>query len=54
VVEAIELPAARFVLAVQWHPEEGGDQRPFDALVQAARTYHEGSEDTARPRTATA
>jgi gamma-glutamyl-gamma-aminobutyrate hydrolase PuuD len=41
VVEAVELPAARFVLAVQWHPEEGMDQRPFDALVGAARGYQE-------------
>ena len=24
---------------VQWHPEEGMDQRPFDALVEAARPY---------------
>ena len=40
VVEAVELPAARFVLAVQWHPEEGMDQRPFDALVEAAAAYH--------------
>jgi putative glutamine amidotransferase len=39
VVEAVELPSARFVLAVQWHPEEGMDQRPFDALVQAARDH---------------
>ena len=37
VVEAVELPSARFVLGVQWHPEEGMDQRPFDALVEAAR-----------------
>ncbi|HEX4434913.1 MAG TPA: gamma-glutamyl-gamma-aminobutyrate hydrolase family protein [Acidimicrobiales bacterium] len=36
VVEAVELPSARFVLAVQWHPEEAMDQRPFDALVKAA------------------
>ena len=41
VVEAVELPSARFVLAVQWHPEEAMDQRPFDALVQAAREYME-------------
>jgi putative glutamine amidotransferase len=41
VVEAIELPAAPFVLGVQWHPEEAMDQRPFDALVAAARTYAE-------------
>jgi putative glutamine amidotransferase len=39
VIEAVELPAARFVLGVQWHPEEGRDQRPFDALVEAAREY---------------
>ncbi len=38
-VEAVELPAARFVLGVQWHPEEGMDQRPFDALVAAAKDY---------------
>ena len=41
VIEAVELPPARFVLAVQWHPEEAMDQRPFDALVQAARVYME-------------
>ena len=40
VVEAVELPSARFVLAVQWHPEEAMDQRPFDALVRAARDVH--------------
>jgi gamma-glutamyl-gamma-aminobutyrate hydrolase PuuD len=39
VVEAVELPSARFVLGVQWHPEEGPDQRPFNALVTAARAY---------------
>ena len=39
VIEAVELPAARFVLGVQWHPEEQGDQRPFDALVAAAKEY---------------
>ncbi len=41
VVEAVELPSARFVLAVQWHPEEASDQRPFDALVEAARDYRD-------------
>jgi putative glutamine amidotransferase len=40
VVEAVELSGSPFVVGVQWHPEEGGDQRPFDALVEAARTYH--------------
>jgi len=39
VVEAVELPTARFVLGVQWHPEEGPDRRPFDALVRAAIEY---------------
>jgi gamma-glutamyl-gamma-aminobutyrate hydrolase PuuD len=41
VVEAVELPSARFVLAVQWHPEEAMDPRPFEALVRAAREYKE-------------
>jgi gamma-glutamyl-gamma-aminobutyrate hydrolase PuuD len=36
VVEAVELQGHRFGLAVQWHPEEGGDMRLFQALVAAA------------------
>ncbi|HEX3794908.1 MAG TPA: gamma-glutamyl-gamma-aminobutyrate hydrolase family protein [Acidimicrobiales bacterium] len=40
VIEAVELPTARFVMGVQWHPEEGGDTRPFAALVAAAQEYH--------------
>lgn len=38
-VEAVELPgeAHPFVLAVQWHPEEGDDTRVMRALVDAAR-----------------
>jgi putative glutamine amidotransferase len=36
VIEAVEDPARRFVLGVQWHPEEAGDVRPFAALVAAA------------------
>jgi putative glutamine amidotransferase len=39
VIEAVELPESRFVLAVQWHPEQSWDRRPFDALVEAARSY---------------
>ncbi|MEV0127000.1 gamma-glutamyl-gamma-aminobutyrate hydrolase family protein [Dactylosporangium sp. NPDC050688] len=35
VIEAVELPARRFVLGVQWHPEEAADVRPFAALVRA-------------------
>ncbi len=35
VVEAVELSGHRFVVGVQWHPEESGDGRLFDALVAA-------------------
>jgi gamma-glutamyl-gamma-aminobutyrate hydrolase PuuD len=37
VVEGIELPSRRFVVGVQWHPEEQSDLRLFEALVEAAR-----------------
>jgi gamma-glutamyl-gamma-aminobutyrate hydrolase PuuD len=40
VIEAVELSGPPFVLGVQWHPEEGGDPRPFAALVAAARASH--------------
>lgn len=39
VIEALELPEKRFVLAVQWHPEDrtdGPDARLFDAFRDAA------------------
>ena len=36
-LEAIEDPAARFRIGVQWHPEAGEDPRLFQALVAAAR-----------------
>ncbi|MGZ4562915.1 MAG: gamma-glutamyl-gamma-aminobutyrate hydrolase family protein [Mycobacterium sp.] len=40
VVEALELPGDRFVLAVQWHPEQSlDDLRLFAAIVDAARSY---------------
>lgn len=36
-VEGVELTGRRFVLGVQWHPEQnGGDLRLFEALVAAA------------------
>lgn len=36
-VEAVELPGDRFVLGVQWHPEQdSADLRLFGALVEAA------------------
>ena len=42
VVEGIELPEARFVLGVQWHPEDrvardGADASLFSALLRACR-----------------
>ena len=36
VIEAVEDPDRRFVLGVQWHPEQDGDTGPFAALVAAA------------------
>lgn len=36
VIEAVEDPARRFLLGVQWHPEAAGDVRPFAALTRAA------------------
>ena len=35
-IEAVEDPARRFVLGVQWHPEAADDPRLFAALVRAA------------------
>ncbi|MGH1563911.1 gamma-glutamyl-gamma-aminobutyrate hydrolase family protein [Mumia sp. DW29H23] len=41
-VEAVEMPAAPFVVAVQWHPEETlDDLRLFAALVAAAHDRQE-------------
>jgi putative glutamine amidotransferase len=37
VVEAVELSSAPFVIGVEWHPEEDGDLRLFDALIHASR-----------------
>jgi putative glutamine amidotransferase len=45
VIEAVELPSARFVFGVQWHPEEGGDRRPFEALIHAAEAYQRDRAD---------
>jgi putative glutamine amidotransferase len=36
VIEAVELPGRRFVVGVQWHPEESRDRRLFEALIVAA------------------
>lgn len=35
-VEALEDPAAPFLLGIQWHPEQGEDMSLFEALVRAA------------------
>jgi putative glutamine amidotransferase len=37
--EAVELPGARFVLGVQWHPEADETSRLIAALVDDARDY---------------
>jgi gamma-glutamyl-gamma-aminobutyrate hydrolase PuuD len=37
IIEAVEDPSRRFLLGVQWHPEQGDDPRLFDALIAAAR-----------------
>jgi anthranilate synthase component 2/putative glutamine amidotransferase len=37
VVEAVELVDHRFVVGVQWHPEENRDARLFEELVSVAR-----------------
>lgn len=35
-IEAVEDPNRRFVIGVQWHPEDSPDHRLFAALVEAA------------------
>jgi putative glutamine amidotransferase len=35
-IEAVELSSAPFVVGVEWHPEQDGDLRLFEALVGAA------------------
>ncbi|MGH3614502.1 MAG: gamma-glutamyl-gamma-aminobutyrate hydrolase family protein [Pseudonocardia sp.] len=43
-IEAVELAAHRFVVAVQWHPEQSAkDHRLFAALVDAAAGTHPGA-----------
>ncbi len=38
-LEAVEDPAQRFLVGVQWHPEAGEDAALFEALVEQAREY---------------
>jgi gamma-glutamyl-gamma-aminobutyrate hydrolase PuuD len=35
VIEAVELSTAPFVVGVEWHPEQDGDLRLFEALLRA-------------------
>jgi gamma-glutamyl-gamma-aminobutyrate hydrolase PuuD len=49
VIEAVELRGHRFVLGVQWHPEETGDRRLFEALVDAARGPSDAHASPAPP-----
>lgn len=42
-LEAMECPAARFRVAVQWHAEEAGGGELFSALVAAARARRAGA-----------
>jgi gamma-glutamyl-gamma-aminobutyrate hydrolase PuuD len=49
VIEAVELAGDRFVLGVQWHPEEGSDGRPFQALVAAALDYRQARTAVVAP-----
>ncbi len=52
VIEAVELPGQRFVVGVQWHPEETGDGRLFEALIAAAAGRpHEPATTTSTPST---
>jgi putative glutamine amidotransferase len=49
VIEAAEDPSQRFLVGVQWHPEETGDLRPFAALVDAAGGEGRPVGDVDRP-----
>ena len=53
VVEALELPGKRFVLAVQWHPEErtgGSDAKLFEAFRDAGYAANPGQPPYFRRR----
>jgi putative glutamine amidotransferase len=42
--EALEAPARRFVLGVQWHPEADEKSRVISALVSEAREYRDARD----------
>jgi putative glutamine amidotransferase len=47
-LEAVEDPSLRFVVGVQWHPEEGEDAALFRELVEQAREYRAARGQTPR------
>jgi len=50
IVQAVEVPSATFAVAVQWHPEEAGDDlRIFAGLVAAAGRYRQSPAASAAP-----
>jgi len=52
VIQAVELPAVPFGVAVQWHPEQAADDlRLFTGLVRAADRYRTGADHTGGDRT---
>ncbi|HXG75133.1 MAG TPA: gamma-glutamyl-gamma-aminobutyrate hydrolase family protein [Gaiellaceae bacterium] len=46
-LEAVEDPARRFLVGVQWHPEAGEDDALFRGLVEQARAYRAARESRA-------
>ena len=54
--EAIEAPARRFVLGVQWHPEADEQSRVVAAVVEQARDYrdHRSARGSSYPAARTA
>ncbi len=54
--EAIEAPARRFVLGVQWHPEADEQSRVVAAIVEQARDYrdHRSARGSSYPAARTA
>ena len=38
-IESVWMPKRRFVVGVQWHPEEDGKPELFKALIEAAQEY---------------
>jgi gamma-glutamyl-gamma-aminobutyrate hydrolase PuuD len=39
IIEAVEVPDRRFVVGVQWHPEDSADARLFEAFIAETRAH---------------